>query len=388
MAVIAIAVVMTLPATVYPQEKDLDDKIFQKEKDLDRLRREIAEQRRKIKEVEQKERDVSGYLKKLEREERLTRELLAGIEEKEQMLSLQVEELRKDLENNEKIYRHRLSVLTERLRDMYKGRTSYAWQELLDASDFADLLQRYKFLTLVAERDASLVEDVKQRRAEIEKQEAAITEFLHEASVSRREKEGELQKLQENEEERKAALEDLHADKERYQRKASELEKAEKDLQNLIDVLEKQRVEQAKEWGDYGERDFIRLKGQLSPPVEGPIVREFGQFKHPEYGTVTFNTGVDIGARSGSPIKAVARGRVEYASVLPGYGNCIIINHGGGYYTLYAHTARIFVKQGEQIERGKVIAEAGEGAGGAENPLHFEIRKSKKALDPAEWMGR
>ena len=74
--------------------------------------------------------------------------------------------------------------------------------------------------------------------------------------------------------------------------------------------------------------------------------------------------------------------------MLPGYGNCIIINHGAGYYTLYAHASRIFVKQSEQIERGKVIAEAGEGAQGAESPLHFEIRKSKKALDPAEWMGR
>ncbi|MCK5548488.1 MAG: peptidoglycan DD-metalloendopeptidase family protein, partial [Thermoplasmata archaeon] len=335
-----------------------------------------------------KERDVSGYLEKLEREERLTRELLSGIEEKEQMLSFQVEELRKDLENNEKIYRHRLCVLTERLRDMYKGRTSHEWQELLDASDFADLLQRYKFLTLVAERDASLVEDVKQRRAAIEKQEAAITELLYEASVSRREKEDELQKLQENEEERKNALVGLQADKQKYQKAAGELEKAENDLQNLIEVLEKQRVEQAQEWGDYGEGDFIRLKGKLSAPADGPIIRSFGRFKHPEYGTVTFNTGVDIGARSGSPVKAVARGRVEYASALPGYGNCIIINHGGGYYTLYAHTSRIFVKQGEQIERGKVIAEAGEGAQGAESPLHFEIRKSKKALDPAEWMGR
>jgi murein DD-endopeptidase MepM/ murein hydrolase activator NlpD len=73
--------------------------------------------------------------------------------------------------------------------------------------------------------------------------------------------------------------------------------------------------------------------------------------------------------------------------VLPGYGNCIIINHGGGYYTLYAHANRLFVKQGDQIQRGTVIAETEGDAAGVPAPLHFEIRKSKKALDPREWLG-
>jgi septal ring factor EnvC (AmiA/AmiB activator) len=87
-------------------------------------------------------------------------------------------------------------------------------------------------------------------------------------------------------------------------------------------------------------------------------------------------------------VRAVARGKIEYASTLPGYGNCIIVNHGGGYYTLYAHASRIFVEQGEQIEAGHVIAETGRGGSGEVTPLHFEIRKSKKALDPSEWLTR
>jgi murein DD-endopeptidase MepM/ murein hydrolase activator NlpD len=126
----------------------------------------------------------------------------------------------------------------------------------------------------------------------------------------------------------------------------------------------------------------------MPTPVEGRIVRQFGRFKHPEFGTVTFNTGLDIESRTGSPVRAVARGKVEYASALPGYGNCIIINHGGGYYTLYAHTSRIFVDQGQSVEAGHVIAETGAGAASAPTPLHFEIRKSKKALDPGEWLAR
>jgi murein DD-endopeptidase MepM/ murein hydrolase activator NlpD len=73
---------------------------------------------------------------------------------------------------------------------------------------------------------------------------------------------------------------------------------------------------------------------------------------------------------------------------LPGFGNCIIVAHGQGYYTLYAHTAKIFVKKDAMVNAGDVIAEAGGAAAEAGNAFHFEIRKSKKALDPAEWLGR
>jgi murein DD-endopeptidase MepM/ murein hydrolase activator NlpD len=118
------------------------------------------------------------------------------------------------------------------------------------------------------------------------------------------------------------------------------------------------------------------------------VTREFGRFRHPEYGTVTFNTGIDISTRTGEPVRAVARGRVEYAGDLPGYGNCIILNHGGGYYTLYAHTSAIFVAQTAQVEKGSVIAEAGSAAAGGGGSIHFEIRKSKKALDPGDWFAR
>jgi septal ring factor EnvC (AmiA/AmiB activator) len=336
--------------------------------------------------VAEKEKDLSGYLRKLGEEEKLTQQLLEGLEAKEILLEAQVGELRGALESNEKVYRHRLGILSKRIREMYKDEQHKLWQELLSARDFSDLLQRYKFMTLVAERDADLVNDVRERRAAIERQEAEITELLHEVTMSRREKEGELERLGENERQQMEALEKLKKEKQRYQKKAEELARAEKDLQSFIEALEERRLEQAKAWGEYGEEDFLGLKGSMRAPVEGSVVREFGRYKHPEYGTVTFSTGIDIEARPDSPVRAVARGRVEYASVLPGYGNCIIINHGGGYYTLYAHASRIFVGQGDQVEKGRVIAETEKEATGIPTPLHFEIRKSKKALDPAEWL--
>lgn len=365
------------------QEQDLDERIRSKESELDKLRDEIAEQRRKIREVEKRERSVSDYLKKLKDEEGLTRRLLDGLEEKESMLQQQVQGLRRDLEVSGKIYKHRLEVFSKRLKEIYKEGPRYMWQELLDANGFEDLLQRYKFLSLVAERDAALVSDVRERKAQIERKEAEITELLHEVTVARREKERELGSLEENEWKRKRTLSDLRARKQGYNRKVEELAGAERELQSLIAEMEKRRLEQAKAWGAYGEKDFGSLRGRMNKPVDGEVVRDFGEYRHPEFGTVTFSTGIDIESRGGAPVRAVARGRVEYASVLPGYGNCIILNHGGGYYTLYAHAEHVFVQEGEQVERSAVIAEVG---GAGVQPFHFEIRKSKKALNPAAWL--
>jgi len=370
------------PVPAFPQEQDIDERIKSKETELQKLRREIAEQRKKIQDVERKEKSELEYLRRLEREGKLTRKLLTGLTEKEKMYQQQVGQLRSDLESNEKVYRYRLDILAKRLREMYKDGPHELWQELLGATDFSDLFQRYKFLTLIAENDADLVRDIREQGAEIERQEAAITEALHEVTVSRREKQGELGRLGENERKRKSILKELGDSKQVYQKKIEELARSEQKMLDIIGELERSRLEQAQDWVDYGERDFPGLKGRLIRPVEGNTVREFGRFRHPEFGTVTFNSGIDIEARSGAPVRAVAKGRIEYVDILPGYGNCIIINHGGGYYTLYAHADRSLVKQGDKVDAGMVIAEVGPAA---ESPIHFEIRQSKKALDPLEW---
>ncbi len=385
-SVIMLAALAAGPAP--SQDRALDESIRGKESELQKLRREIRDQRRKISEIEEQEKDVSEYITKLEKEEKLMKRLLSGLEDKESMLEEQAVQLRSDLETSEIVYRHRLEVFSRRLREIYKNGPRHVWQELLTAEDFTDLLQRYKFLSLIAERDAGLIAEVRERKAGIETQEAELTELLQEVFSSRTEKESELRKLDENGAKRRQTLSDLRMSKQQHQKRASELEERERKMQDLIAKLEKARLSDSQDWGDYGEGDFASLKGRLPRPVGGDVTRAFGRFRHPEYGTITFNTGIDISTRTGEPVRAVARGRVEYAGDLPGYGNCIILNHGGGYYTLYAHASAIFVAQSAQIEKGSVIAEAGDAASGTGGTIHFEIRQAKKALDPAGWLVR
>jgi murein DD-endopeptidase MepM/ murein hydrolase activator NlpD len=117
-------------------------------------------------------------------------------------------------------------------------------------------------------------------------------------------------------------------------------------------------------------------------------VASFGRETHPRFGTETVRTGIDIEAPEGTPIRAVAPGSVAYRGWLKGYGNLLVLDHGDGYYTLYAHASQILVDEGDQVKGGELIGRVGE-TGSVEGPrLHFEVRSQSRAEDPQLWLRR
>jgi septal ring factor EnvC (AmiA/AmiB activator) len=133
---------------------------------------------------------------------------------------------------------------------------------------------------------------------------------------------------------------------------------------------------------------FGRERGQLPWPTEGRVVAEFGPQTHPRFGTETYRSGVGIEAAEGTPIRAVASGRVAYRGWLKGYGNLVVLDHGDGYHTLYAHAAQVLVDEGDQVKGGAQIGRVGE-TGSVEGPrLYFEVRYQGRAEDPQGWLRR
>jgi len=131
---------------------------------------------------------------------------------------------------------------------------------------------------------------------------------------------------------------------------------------------------------------FTARKGLLKLPVKGKIKNSFGAYKNEKFNTMNFRSGIDIRADRGEPVYAVFPGRVLYSSWFKGYGNMLIIDHGGHYYTVYAHVEEIFKQKGEVVEDNEVIATVGD-TGSLEGPgLYFEVRYHGKPLDPAKWI--
>jgi septal ring factor EnvC (AmiA/AmiB activator) len=124
----------------------------------------------------------------------------------------------------------------------------------------------------------------------------------------------------------------------------------------------------------------------MAPPADGPISVGFGKVVNPRFNTVTIQNGVDIEAAAGAPVHAVAPGRVVHAGWFKGYGNLIIVDHGGGYHTLVAHLASMRTAQGEDVEAGTVIGTVGDSGSLKGAYLYFELRERGKPVDPRPWL--
>ncbi len=124
-------------------------------------------------------------------------------------------------------------------------------------------------------------------------------------------------------------------------------------------------------------------------PARGRILTAYGRQKHPKHGTITFNSGVDIAAPEGSDVRCVARGQVEYVQWTDGYGKTVIMNHGGGYYTVYAHLSQAMVMEAQAVEPGAVLGRVGDTGSLDGVKLHFEVRSGARgdAVDPMAWLG-
>jgi septal ring factor EnvC (AmiA/AmiB activator) len=194
---------------------------------------------------------------------------------------------------------------------------------------------------------------------------------------------------------RRTLLGRVRDDRATHERMASELDEASRRLETLVSELTRRlatRRAAVRPPEPAGPRPpavgLGALRGQLPWPAEGRVVTGFGRQVHPRFGTETFRRGVDIEADEGAPIRAVYAGTVLYRGQLKGYGNLIILDHGAGYYTLYAHASEILVEEGDRVRAGQAIGRVGE-TGSLEGPrLYFEVRYQGRPEDPEQWLRR
>ena len=131
--------------------------------------------------------------------------------------------------------------------------------------------------------------------------------------------------------------------------------------------------------------NFSELKGKLNWPIsKGKVVRKFGESLNPKLKTLTVNYGIDIRASGDMSVKCVAEGVVSAVEWLPGYGTVLIISHKGNYRTVYGHLSEVFVKEGDKIKTGGVVATVGESLEG--KILHFEVWSGRQNVNPEIWL--
>jgi septal ring factor EnvC (AmiA/AmiB activator) len=283
--------------------------------------------------------------------------------------------------------------LHRRLVDIYKRGPLHTTEALLSARSFGELVARYKYLHLLALRDRALVTRVEQLRLQVQKEQDRLVGLKTALEENRSDKAQEEGRLRSLEREREAALSRTRQQAKQVQDRIAKLKATEAQMNNTIAALdaERRRTESARpaatragstiKTADYGKLDW---------PVDGPLLYTFGKAQTASNTTIRWN-GVGIRSAVNTPVKSVAAGKVVSAEQLGSYGLTVIIDHGGGDYSIYGSLARSDVRRGQVISKGQVIGGVGISDPDLPPHLHFEIRHGgadgrPSSVDPASWL--
>ena len=178
---------------------------------------------------------------------------------------------------------------------------------------------------------------------------------------------------------KEALLRQIEGDRKYHERAVRDLDAAHRALTEQIGAL--------REWNER-KYTFGMLQGKLLPPVQGRIEVHFGDQKHPRYGTILQHRGVDFrpGGGPGVPVRAVFTGQVAYVGWLTGYGETVILDHGRGWHSIYAHVENIRVRVGDVIKSRARVADVGQSGSLKGRYLYFEIRRNGIPVNPEEWL--
>ena len=364
-----------------------------KRKEMEEARRLARENREAASRLKGQETQELGKLHKAERQLNMTRKRLTLLQRRRRSLDSQLAGTRVDLERSMLSLDQRRQQLARRVRNIYKYGTARELEFLLSPRSFGPLLARWDYLVLLAEQDRLLLEDVRQRKEEVEANQQRLQINLNEIQRTANRTSAENERLDGLRREKESSVLAIQTQRKNYEAAAAELERTARSIQRLLQSLETNRKAETGRARAEGRTpqpysgDFGKAEGALDWPLRGSLVGHFGPETHPKWGTVTPNNGIDIQAAIGTPVRAVARGRVEYTSEDYGtYGQMIILNHGDGYFTLYGHLSEIDVSVGQEVEAGATIARSGD-SGSLKGPiLHFEVRKGASPLDPEHWL--
>jgi septal ring factor EnvC (AmiA/AmiB activator) len=377
-------------ASVVPGEEEpfttreqVEEEIQRTEDELDRIRADLAGKRKRAEELAGEESDIQSEVSRINEEIRLNRSLLDKLAEQRCALVTDLEYSHRDLELAEVALQGSKELLNTRLRSIYKFGRGQVMEVLLTSKTFADLAKRVYYLTMVADYDLRIMgdytEQVESKRVLV----AYIEGKKERIDAVESEVRSEADNLRLRKEERDGLMAQLKEKRYYYENLARELEVASRNLEAVIGALES-RVEALAD----ADTTFEGRMGTLMWPCDGEVISEYGMETHPRFGTIIKNNGVDIRTTPGSKVRAVAAGEVSFAGPLTGFGNCIIIGHGDGFYTLYGHLESLLVTRGYRVGEGAAIGYIGETSTPEGAVLHFEIRKGKAPLDPTRWFLR
>lgn len=299
---------------------------------------------------------------------------------------------------NSQIYRlnNRLDTLRKYHADLvlgaYKTRNNKVWfMYILSSKDISQGLRRWSYLKNMSRSISRQAEDIRATEKAIQTEKDRLRELRNSSVHTKNEREKERDALSAEERRTNSMVVQLSKQeksmKRDLQQKQKEVERLNKEIERILAEAVRDQKAGKDNYVDYAlSAKFGDNKGKLPWPVNGIVIQKFGQNFHPVFKQLKmpYNNGINISARAGSSASAVFDGTVKQILVMPGYDQCVLVQHGE-YFTFYCKLNRVFVKRGDKVSTGDRIGEISLNEDGNAE-LHFQLWKGTEKQNPENWL--
>lgn len=386
----ALLAIVALAAPAAPGRAQ-DTRIRQQREELERIRQERAVLEQQMIRLQTTAHDLTAEVSNIDRRANATARLVTVLDRQLSTIAAEVEMASHNMARAEAELAQRRVALRRRLVNIYKRGPTYTPQALLAASSFGELVTRYKYLHLIALRDRALVRRVEQLRDEVARERDRLVALQRSLAENRQEKTVEQLRLRTLEQQHRQQLARVQRETRLTQNRLERMRLSERQLASTVAALEAaRRREVATRPTGARATSSIRTSdyGSLDWPVDGALVYTFGRAVQANNTAIRWN-GVGIRAEVGTPVRSVATGRVATVRQLGTYGLTVIVEHGGGDYSIYGSLTSASVREGETVAKGQTLGTVGVSDPELPPHLHFEIRHGRgEAVDPVTWLRR
>ena len=379
---------------LYPQssQRDYSEELRYQNDAINKMKKEIEKLSSKLRKANINETTTSKRISNLDEELALVNKLIQSLKKEENFNRDKVNNLKSRI----KIKEDELSLLRlryeQRIINTYlKGRVSDL-EKVLSSTSWRQAVYRTQYLKIVSSIEQKMTKEIESILLVINKDKLKLESLLRQSIALKRDKQKQMASLRKMRIKREKELNRIRQDKSALANYMQEKSSGVKQLESIIKkVLEDKarnereaRIRQQQQ--ALKTKEFNLLRGQLPWPTEGRVISKFGKQWNSRLKTTTDNPGIDIKGQPGSSIRSTMSGVVTTITYIRGYGTTIIIDHGGGFYTVYSHVTNIQTQVDSEVRSGDVIAYMGDSGSVNGAKLHFEVWGKGQKLDPEKWL--
>ena len=373
-------------------QRDYSEELRYQNDAINKMKKEIEELSSKLRKANINETTTSKRITNLDEELALINKLIQSLKKEENSNRTKVNNLKgriKTKEDELELLRERYE---QRIRNIYlKGRVSDL-EKVLSSTSWRQAVYRTQYLKIISSIEQTMTKEIEGILLTINKDKLKLESLLRQSISLKRDKQKQMTSLRKMRIRREKELNRIRQDKSALANYMQEKSAGVKQLESIIkkvleDKARSEREERIRQQQQaLKTKEFNLLKGQLPWPTEGRVILKFGKQWNPRLKTTTDNPGIDIKGQPGSPIRSTMSGVVTTITYIRGYGTTVIIDHGGGFYTVYSHVTNIQTQVDSEVRSGDVIAYMGDSGSVNGSKLHFEVWGKGQKLDPEKWL--